>query len=369
MSETKDMKLAYAAGVSSIGLALYFVHKWYKADKACKLLEESYWAERRGRVRVEQEMRKLAEIQLNTSEGFFVQPVGVIESCYRQCVGTPRQGLLVPNSRAAVVLTSNMSPEAMDGLEEFSHVWLSFKFHLNTNLLKEAKAFQGVVDDISGDSRGNRKYTFTAKITPPMLKEKKGVLATRSPHRPNPIGVTLARVEKVDKKTRRLHVSACDLVNGTPILDIKPFVPMYDTANEDPKGHKVPAWINETIHTRNVVTISASVPEQVLRIAKKLKQFKDEPDAFIAAMRETLEADVRSKFQTKRRMQDATEDFPTDVPFDNATIFYLWQDLRTFHVTDVKLTSQIVKEREKEEGILTTAERAEKDVSVVTTSA
>ena len=202
-----------------------------------------------------------------------------------------------------------------------------------------------------------------------MLKEKKGVLATRSPHRPNPIGVTLARVEKVDKKTRRLHVSACDLVNGTPILDIKPFVPMYDTANEDPKGHKVPAWINETIHTRNVVTISASVPEQVLRIAKKLKQFKDEPDAFIAAMRETLEADVRSKFQTKRRMQDATEDFPTDVPFDNATIFYLWQDLRTFHVTDVKLTSQIVKEREKEEGILTTAERAEKDVSVVTTSA
>jgi tRNA (Thr-GGU) A37 N-methylase len=54
-----------------------------------------------------------------------------------------------------------------DGLDEFSHVWITFKFHLNTNTLKEAKAFNGTVSD-------SRKYTFTAKITPPMLKEKKG---------------------------------------------------------------------------------------------------------------------------------------------------------------------------------------------------
>ena len=57
------------------------------------------------------------------------------------------------------------------------------RFHLNTNVLKEAKAFSGVVDN-------RRSFTFSAKITPPMLKEKKGVLATRSPHRPNPIGET-----------------------------------------------------------------------------------------------------------------------------------------------------------------------------------
>ena len=56
-----------------------------------------------------------------------------------------------------------------------------------------------------------------------MLKKKKGVLATRSPHRPNPIGVTLARVEKVDKKTRTIYLSACDLVEGTPVIDAKVF--------------------------------------------------------------------------------------------------------------------------------------------------
>ena len=54
-----------------------------------------------------------------------------------------------------------MSPEALDGLEGFSHVWLTFKFHLNTNTLDEAKAFQGVAGS-------NQKFTFTAKITPPV---------------------------------------------------------------------------------------------------------------------------------------------------------------------------------------------------------
>lgn len=97
--------------------------------------------------RVELEMKKLTEVSLNTSEGFFVQPIGIIKSCYRQCVGTPRQGMLVPSSRASIVLTNNMSPESLDGLEEFSHVWLTFKFHLNTNTLKEAKAFSKATTD------------------------------------------------------------------------------------------------------------------------------------------------------------------------------------------------------------------------------
>ena len=75
------------------------------------------------RLRVEQEMKRLTEVQLNTKEGFFVQPIGHIESCYKQCIGTPRQGLLVPSSRALLILTNNISPDAFDGLEDFSHVW------------------------------------------------------------------------------------------------------------------------------------------------------------------------------------------------------------------------------------------------------
>lgn len=120
----------------------------------------------------------------------------------------------MPSSRAKLILASNVSPESLDGLEDFSHVWLSFRFHLNTNTLKEAKAYGGTNDS-------KKKYTFIGKITPPMLKEKKGVFATRSPHRPNPIGVTLARIVSVNKSTHSVTLAACDLVDGTPIIDIK----------------------------------------------------------------------------------------------------------------------------------------------------
>lgn len=172
----------------------------------------AYWGERKGRTRVEREMKRIANIRLNTDAGFFVQPIGEISSCYRQCVGTPRQGLLVPASRASITLTRNISPEALDGLDGFSHVWITFQFHLNTNVLKESKAFTG-------------GSTFNAKISLPMLKngkvKKLGVFSTRSPHRPNPIGITLARIRGVDKSKRILYLNACDLVHGTPVLDIK----------------------------------------------------------------------------------------------------------------------------------------------------
>lgn len=61
-------------------------------------------------------------MQLNTSSGYHIQPIGHINSCYKQCIGTPRQGLLVPSSRSSIVLIKQMSPECLDGLEEFSHV-------------------------------------------------------------------------------------------------------------------------------------------------------------------------------------------------------------------------------------------------------
>jgi tRNA-Thr(GGU) m(6)t(6)A37 methyltransferase TsaA len=215
-------------------------------------------------------MKKLTEVQLNTTEGFFIQPIAYIQSCYRQCVGTPRQGALVPSSRASLTLTTNMSPEALDGLDEFSHLWIIFKFHLNTNTLKEAKAFKGSVKD-------SQKYTFKAKIVPPMLKEKKGILATRSPHRPNPIGVTLAKIVSVDKRSRRVYLCCCDLVDGTPVLDIKPYVPAYDTVLE----YRVPHWIAETIETRNTVKVSDKVYEEVNMIEGELREYKNDGKSFM----------------------------------------------------------------------------------------
>lgn len=193
------------------------VWQYYRSLQNVKKFENAYWGERRGRARVEQEMKRISNIQLNTDEGFFVQPIGEIHSCYRQCIGTPRQGLLAPASRATIKLNSHISPESLVGLETFSHVWITFKFHLNTNTLKESKNFSS-------------RSTFNAKITLPMLKKKLGVFATRSPHRPNPVGVTLAKIVGFDKKTRTVFLEGCDLVQGTPVLDVKVrfYLPIVD---------------------------------------------------------------------------------------------------------------------------------------------
>lgn len=192
-----------------LGAVTIMLFQFQRILKKKNKYKDAYWAERRGRARVEKEMKKIADIRLNTQEGFFVQPIGEISSCYRQCIGTPRQGLLVPSSRASITLVKNISPESIEGLEKFSHVWITFKFHLNSNILKESKAFQS-------------RSTFTGKIAPPMLKGKKvGVFATRSPHRPNPVGITLAKVRSIDKVKRTIYLYACDLVHGTPVLDVK----------------------------------------------------------------------------------------------------------------------------------------------------
>ena len=65
----------------------YSIFELYRHRQRALFYEQSYWGERRGRARVEAEMRKLTEVQLNTSQGFFVQPIGHIQSCFRQCVG------------------------------------------------------------------------------------------------------------------------------------------------------------------------------------------------------------------------------------------------------------------------------------------
>ncbi|VEU36281.1 unnamed protein product [Pseudo-nitzschia multistriata] len=148
-----------------------------------------------------------------------VMRIGVIRSIYRLCVGTPRQGLLAPDARGRIELDKigNSSTAAtVSGLEEFSYIWVLFHFHLNTQSAKKARRFK-------------------SKISPPAMGGKKvGIYATRSPHRHNPIGITLCKLDRIQEYGPHkvtLHVSGLDLVDGTPVLDIKPYVPVYDSVN------------------------------------------------------------------------------------------------------------------------------------------
>ena len=123
--------------------------------------------------------------------------IGTTVSPYTKRMGTPRQPQLVPSSRGYIELT--IPPDSCAGMEKYSHCWILFEFHANTN------------------TKASRK----TKIRPPRgMGEKVGQLATRSPHRPNCIGLSLVCIEKWDTKKRQLHVSGLDLVNGTPVYDI-----------------------------------------------------------------------------------------------------------------------------------------------------
>lgn len=142
--------------------------------------------------------------------GLEMKPIGCIESCFKEKNGIPRQPSICPTSKAnlSINIEGFTNPEhSLLGLEKFSHVWIIFHFHKNTN--KNVKA----------------------KVKPPRLDGAKvGVFASRSPHRPNPIGLTLAKLNGIIGNT--LLLSGIDLLDGTPVLDIKPYVPDYDEAPE-----------------------------------------------------------------------------------------------------------------------------------------
>jgi len=125
--------------------------------------------------------------------------------------GVPRQSGLVDSLQARIVFEKPYrNPDAFRGLEGFSHIWLIWQF-------SEAL-----------------RTGWTATVRPPRLggNQRMGVFATRSPFRPNPIGLSCVRLEKVELNTSRgpiLHVSGADLMDGTPIYDIKPYLPFTDS--------------------------------------------------------------------------------------------------------------------------------------------
>ena len=136
-------------------------------------------------------------------------------------------GTLAAHARAHLVLHSSVPPAAIEGMESFSHCWVLFRFHINVESTKQRAKGSGT--------------RYAAKVVPPRAHGKKvGVFSTRSPHRPNALGLSLCRVEAVDLKTRTLSLLGLDLVDGTPVYDIKPYIP-WDSVGR--AQLRVPAWV------------------------------------------------------------------------------------------------------------------------------
>ena len=140
-----------------------------------------------------------------------------IETDFATKFGVPRQSGVVPQVRATVVFEpAYRNPDALRGIEGFSHLWLVWHFH-----------------QVQQDG-------WSPTVRPPRLggNTRMGVFATRSPYRPNPIGLSSVKLEGVDLHTPLgpvLYVSGADLMNGTPILDVKPYL-AYTDSHPDATG-------------------------------------------------------------------------------------------------------------------------------------
>ena len=188
-------------------------------------------------------------------------PIATIRTGFSTKFGVPRQSGLVPELKGTVVFKPEYrNPDALRGLEGFSHIWLIWEFS------------EAVRDD------------WSPTVRPPRLgcNTRMGVFATRSPFRPNPIGLSCVKLDSIELSTPDgpiLHVSGADLMDGTPIYDIKPYIPYTDCQPNATEGFTG----SVEMHRLNVV-----IPTQM---ASKIK-----PQT-LDALRGILAEDPRPRYQ------------------------------------------------------------------------
>ena len=141
-----------------------------------------------------------------------LHPIGIVYSCFKGKFGVPRQPALAPSACACLELLPPYNrADAVQGLEQVSHVWLQFIFHQSP-------------------------VSSSPKVRPPRLggNQRVGVFATRSPVRPNALGLSVVRLDRIEVEAGsvRLWLSGVDLIDGTPVVDIKPYLPYVDAVHD-----------------------------------------------------------------------------------------------------------------------------------------
>lgn len=193
-----------------------------------------------------------------------LRPIGYLSTPFRDRFGIPRQPRLAPHARGVLRLLPPFDrPEAVRGLETFSHVWLTFLFHRTAG-------------------------RWSPTVRPPRLggNQRVGVFASRSPFRPNPLGLSLVELCALDTHDGVvLTFAGVDLVDGTPVLDIKPYVPFVDNEGE------VRAGFVAGPPARLPVDFSARAMRQLPRHAQRW------PD-LAALLEELLACDPRPAYAT-----------------------------------------------------------------------
>lgn len=257
--------------------------------------------ERVGRIAAQRKAR-IEVVTESERNGYRFRAIAHIESPFPDRRGTPRQPTLVTSSRGCIVFDrTQIQYEHYQELSQFSHVWVLFVFHENTN----GDIAVSVDKEIIGSTLKHKGVRSSpAKIAPPRLQGKRvGCLSTRSPHRPNPLGLSVCRVLRVDE--RGIEISCVDMVDGTPVLDVKPYIPydiipsnlplpMQSSVGED-QYLRVPEWVYEADIPLRSVRFEAAALDSLRAVVSSggMKMGYSEEEA-VQLISQVLRQDIRS---------------------------------------------------------------------------
>jgi tRNA (adenine37-N6)-methyltransferase len=197
-----------------------------------------------------------------------ITPIAYVESPFKQKFGLPRQPGLIDAAEAYLRFVHPFdTPQAFLGIEKFSHIWLQFEFH------------------------ENKRDAFQPMVRPPRLggNTKIGVFASRSSFRPNALGLSVVRLKEVvtDQGKTSLRISCPDLLDGTPILDIKPYIPYSDSIPNATASYADTA-------PKKTLKVEFSA-EAIASLERQLK--KDEATRLERLITEVIELDPRPAYK------------------------------------------------------------------------
>lgn len=225
-----------------------------------------------------------------------IEPVGYIHSPFKEKFGIPRQPSLVPSATSTLTLCGDYNaPETVRDIEQFSHLWLLFVFDQNLD-------------------KG-----WTPTVRPPRLGGNKrvGVFASRSTFRPNPIGMSAVELKSVSIKEGQvvLNLGGVDLVDGTPIIDVKPYIPYSDAVSSANGGY-------------------APTPPEALSVvfsyqAKLLLEQSPQSEHTLAVISEVLAQDPRPAYKKNK-----ADDKEYGVKLFNFNVKFVISN-KTVHVTQI----------------------------------
>ncbi len=190
-----------------------------------------------------------------------IKPIAIFHSPFTSKFGTPKQSGLIKELKGEIIFNQEYrNKDSLRGLEDFSYIWLIWEFS------------------------ANRHQPYSPVVRPPLLggNQKMGVFATRSPFRPNGLGLSSVRISHIEMETANgpiIHVLGADLMDGTPIYDIKPYVVFVDSHNEARSGF---------VDNNKLKRLSVVMPADFDDI------FSSEQ---LSVLRKTLELDPRPHYQ------------------------------------------------------------------------